>query len=248
MINAQTQGVTIIVDELGTEYHSITDWGLAIGNNNYIGTPELYTNYIEVPGANKLLDVSQALTGRRTYKSRPIHIEFGAVNRAINWDAVMSAFRNRIDGRVVRLIFDNDENYYWTGRCQITDFDRAKELGTFNLDIPQADPFKYNVRSNIDPWLWDPFDFEEDYVPDEPEINVNGTKTIIIPHGNMYTVPTFTVNNMTTPIVMTVNGRNYNLQSGYNYIPTLMVNGDTDTTITFTGVGQIIMEYRGGSL
>lgn len=248
MINPTTQGVTIIVDELGTEYHSINDWGLAIGNNDYIGTPVLEEHYIEVPGANKLLDVSQALTGRRTYKSRPINIKFGAVNKAVNWDLVISTFRNRIDGRVVRLIFDNDETHYWSGRCQITDFDRIRTLGEFTLSLPYADAFKYDIKSNIDPWLWDPFDFENDVVPEEPVIDISGTKTIIVPSGNMYTVPTFTVNNMTSPITMSVNNRVYPLVSGYNYFPTLMVNGDTETTITFNGEGQVIMEYRGGSL
>lgn len=248
MIHPLTQGVKIIVDELNTEYHSIYDWGLAIGNNDYIGTPVLYENYIEVPGANKLLDVSQALTGRRTYKYRPINIKFGAINNEVNWDLVMSTFRNRIDGRIVRLIFDNDEAHYWTGRCQLVNFDRARKLGEFTLSLPYADAFKYDINSNIEPWLWDPFDFENDVVPAEPEIEIDGIKTITILPGNMYTVPTFTVNNMTTPITLSVNGRTYNLVSGYNYFPTLMVNGDTETSITFRGKGVVVMEYRGGSL
>lgn len=247
-INPKSQGVTIIVDELGIEFHSIDDWGLYVSNNDYIGTPVLYTKYIEVPGSNKMLDVSQALTGRRTYKSRPISVDFGRVHPKIEWDAVISNFRNNIDGRIVRLIFDNDPNYYWIGRCQITDFDRVMTLGTFKLKVPDADPFKYSVQSNVDPWLWDPFDFENDIVPEEPVIEVNGSASITVPKGTMYTCPEFTVTGMTTPIVLKFKNRTYTLKSGYNYFPALMIGGDEEITLNFAGVGRVLMEYRGGSL
>lgn len=248
MINPRTQGVTIIVDELGLQFHSINDWGLAIGNNNYIGTPILYTNYIQVPGANKLLDASQALTGRRTYISRPINIELGSVRKTTDWDLIISSFRNRIDGRVVRLIFDNDELHYWTGRVQLTDFDRVGELGTFTLSIPTADPYKYNINSNIDPWLWDSFNFESDSIPAEPIIYVDGVETLIIPVGSMYTVPKFTVNEMERPLSLTLGNKVYAMKNGENYFPTVMVNGDEEVVLTFSGKGQILFEYRGGSL
>lgn len=248
MINPQTQGCTIIVDELNTQYHSIHDWGLGVENNDYIGTPVLYTNYIQVPGANKLLDASQTLTGRRTYDYRPINIKFGAVNRRESWDSIMSQFRNKIDGRIIRVIFDNDANYYWTGRCQLTEFDRVRELGTFRLQIPKADPYKYNIRSNVEPWLWDPFNFITDSIPEEPVIEIDGTKTVTIPAGTMYTVPKFTVKRMITPLNMTVNGRVYELKTGDNYFPAVNVNGDFDVNLVFSGVGEVVIEYRGGSL
>ena len=53
-----TNGATIIVVSTGKCYHTLRDWGLAIGNNNCIGDPVLETFYLDVPGADGILDYS----------------------------------------------------------------------------------------------------------------------------------------------------------------------------------------------
>ena len=55
-------GATITV---GTKsYHTFNDWKMTIINNNYIGDPEVETNYLDVPGRDTMLDYSESLTGR----------------------------------------------------------------------------------------------------------------------------------------------------------------------------------------
>lgn len=245
--NLKYVGATIIIERTGQEYHTVTDWNLIITSAVNISEPEQQTSYIEIPGANAMLDVSEALSGRLSFRKRNISIALAGIGEQMTWDTIISSFRNAVEGKVVHIIFDNDPNYYWKGRAHITGYERAMECGRFNLELPEADPYKYNVRSNVEPWLWDPFDFENDVVPEEPIINVNGTTSITIPAGNMYTVPEFTVSELTS-LTLTVNGRNYNMTSGYNYFPGVMVNGDVPVTLTFNGKGRVIMEYRGGSL
>lgn len=143
-MDALTNGVTIVADD-GTSYHSFTDFGLAIGNNNYIEAPEYDTYYVEVPGRDGLLDLTEMITGRPTYRTREINIELGGMGDPNTWDAKISQLRNLFHGHIVKLIFDNDPTYYWTGRAEIIDYDRFRNLGTFTLAIPQADPFKYSV-------------------------------------------------------------------------------------------------------
>ena len=51
-MSTMTNGATITVIATGKSYHTLRDWGLAIGNNNCIGTPVQETFYLDVPGAD----------------------------------------------------------------------------------------------------------------------------------------------------------------------------------------------------
>lgn len=249
MSNVLTYGISIYVEDTGKTYHTLNDWGFALGNNNYIGDPELETTYIQVPGRDGLIDASEAISGRRVYKKRQLAFELGGVRNARNWDTIISGFRNNIHGRVCRLIIDNDPNYYWRGRVFIQDFDRFRDLGTFTLAVPNADPYKYDTESSTDPWLWDPFNFETDMITYIGAITVSGSETVTIPHGHMATCPRFVVSERTSStFTVECDGITYPLADGSNIVPSIMVDGDDDVELTFTGAGNVEIVYRSGSL
>ncbi len=241
-------GVKIIVESTGKTYHSLKDWGLVIGNNNYIGEPEQETNYVEIPGASCCLDMSEALTGHPVFKSRKINVLLGGMRERSRWDNVISEIRNEIHGQIVHLIFDNDLNYYWRGRVTVCDFDRVRELGTFTLSVPMADPYKYDVFDTVDPWEWDPFDFENGVIRYLGPMNINNT-SVVVPRGGMETVPVFVINEITTDeLKVTVNGSTYSLSVGENRFPQIKVAGNTEILLVFAGIGKGTIKYRGGSL
>ena len=82
MNNVLTIKATITVENSGKVIDTLADWGCAIGNNDYIGEPEVETYFIDVPGADGFLDGSEAITGRPVYKSREIDILFGGKKHA----------------------------------------------------------------------------------------------------------------------------------------------------------------------
>lgn len=249
MSNVLTYGISIYVEDTGKTYHTLNDWGLALGNNNYIGDPEMETTYIQVPGRDGLIDASEAISGRRVYKKRQLAFELGGTRTGLNWDTIISGFRNNIHGRVCRLIIDNDPNYYWHGRVFIEDFDRFRDLGTFTLSVPNADPYKYDTESSTDPWLWDPFNFETDMITYIGAITVSGSETVTIPHGHMATCPRFVVSERTSStFTVECDGITYPLADGSNIVPSIMVDGDDDVELTFTGAGNVEIVYRSGSL
>lgn len=248
-MNELTYGISIYVEDSGKTYHTLDDWDLALGNNNYIGDPEMETTYIQVPGRTGLIDASEVISGRRIYKKRSLEFELGGIRDRLDWDGVISAFRNNIDGRVCRLTLDNDKNYYWRGRAYIRGFDRFRDLGTFSLAVPTADPYKYNKTSSAEPWLWDPFNFETDMITYIGAITVVGSASVTIPHGHMATSPELVVSDMTSPtFTVTANGMTYPLTVGTNRVPSILVGGDTDVELEFTGDGKIQIVYRSGSL
>lgn len=249
MTNAMTNGISIFVEDTGRTFHTITDWDLGLSNNNYIGDPEMETTYISVPGRDGLIDASEAVTGRRIYKRRELAFEMGGIHPHLNWDAIISGMRNEIEGRVCHLILDNDEEYYWRGRVYIQDFDRFRGLGTFTLAVPNADPYKYEVHSSSEPWLWDPFNFETGVIIQEEAHIIVGSDTITIPHGHMPTCPELVVSDkISGTFSVTFEGTTYQLQVGSNKIPAIMVGGDKNADLTFAGSATVQIVYRGGSL
>lgn len=249
-MNALTNGAKIIVYATNEEFHTLDDWGLAIGNNNYIGDPQQHLDYISVKGRNGLLDVSEALTGRPTYSNREINVSLGGIRNRTNWDTVISDLRNKIDGKQIKLIFDNDPSFYWFGRCHIEGFDRMRDLGTFNLSIPQADPYKYNVQAFNEDWLWDPFNFETSVVTDASEHTVDGHLEILIPYGTMPVSPTIIVTDIVGGLTVQKYGdsRIIELKLGENKVYSITVNDEKESILMFDGQGTFSINYRGGSL
>lgn len=241
-------GVKIIVESTGRFFHSYDDWGLYITNTDYIGEPKQYTRYIEIPGRNGLLDLSEAISGRQIYTSREIKINLAGRRDKTDWDVVMSAFRNDINGKVCRLIFDNDQSYYWRGRIEIKDFKSALNLGKFVIDVPNADPYKYSLTSSAEPWLWDPFNFETGIITYIGAVTISGTETITIPAGYMPITPEIVVSDLSGTLTLNYGGQTYTLTTGTNKIPSILVGGDADVDLTFTGNAKVQIVYRSGSL
>lgn len=247
-MNELTYGISIYVEDTAQTYHTLEDWDLALGNNNYIGDPEMETTYISVPGRDGLIDASEAISGRRVYKQRELSFELGGVRSRLSWDGVISSFRNNINGRICRLTVDNDKGYFWRGRVYVQGFDRFRELGKFTLAVPCAEPYKYSVTSSAEPWLWDPFNFETDYITYIGSITIVGSTNVTIPHGNMLVMPEIVATNVIGTLTVDFNGITYTLASGTNKIPSIMVGGESDVTLTFSGNAEVQIVYRSGSL
>jgi len=248
-MNELSNGITIYVEDTDKTYHTLDDWGFALGNNNYISDPEMETNYIDVPYRNGLIDASTAVTGRPVYKKRQLSFNMGGTRERLAWDATMSAVRNAIHGRTCQLIMDNDIAYYWRGRVFVENFDRFRGLGTFQINVPNAEPYKYSLVSSSEPWLWDPFNFETDMIIYIGAWTVDGSLTRTIPAGHMSTTPAFIVSELTgVSVVLTVDGQNYDMVAGSNSFPEVIVGGDSDVEMTLTGHAKVQIVYRSGSL
>lgn len=248
-MNELSNGISIYVEATNKTYHTLDDWGYALGNNNYISDPQMETNYIDVPYRDGLIDASTAMTGRPIYKKRQLAFKLGGIEPRMAWDSIISGLRNRIHGRTCQITLDNDPNYYWRGRVFLKDFDRFRGLGEFTLSIPDAEPYKYSKLQSTDPWLWDPFNFETDMIVQVGAWEITGSGSFTVPAGFMPTCPIFVVSDLVgQSIDMVTGGNTYTLVSGSNKFAEILVNGDADVTFAFTGTADVQIVYRGGSL
>lgn len=228
-----SNGVTIIVNN--NSYHSFNDFGLAIGNNNCIGAPEVETHYIDIPGMNGFLDLTETIAGHVVYTSREIKIDFGGQYTRADWDARISTFRNLFHGKIVKVIFDNDPNYYYTGRAFVEDFDRFRELGTFSFVIPKAEPFKYRNTLTIDQTI---------------TFNSGATHIVNLTTPEMCKGPYFVVSNLTgSALTITSNITQTITANGTYYSPDFAVPGTRTYTLSkMDGTATVKWSYYKGSL
>ena len=242
-----TNGVTITIISTGKSYHTLKDWNLAIGNNNCIGDPTQETYYLDVPGADGFLDYSDSLTGRPVFKERSIEITLGGKLNREKWTAFISNLRILLQGKKIRIVFDDFPGYYWEGRCELSSFERSREIGTFKLSIPQADPYGYSLNENSENWFWDPFDFELGVIDDPITITLtaeSNTSTCTIVHGNVPFIVSIRVSDLgDVGLSMTDGTDNYLLKLGDNPFAQLLVDTE-DLTLTFTGRGSLQVIYR----
>lgn len=222
----KTNTVNITVD--GQTYNSLTDFGLAIGNTDYIGEPVQPASLIFVPGREKPLDLMDSVFGKQYFTHRKIKINFGAVNPAESWDSVMSNFRNLFSGKTVMLTFANDPDWYWTGRAQLTGFKRRRGLGEFTLDIPYADPYKYKIVLT-----------EYEVIP------ASIGRSQICVNDRMSVIPNFYATNVCT---LAFGNITKTLQVGNNsFMDIVFEQGNNEVILTGT-VGTVTISYREGRL
>lgn len=241
-------GATIIVGF--TSYHTYRTWGLIMTSPDPIGDPELETSYLQVMGRSNLLDWSEALTGNPVFKGRQINMDFAMKTEPVLWSAIVSEIRNSIEGRQVKIIFDDDPSHYWLGRIQVKDTDRLTRLGKMKM-YAYCDAYKKEKASSQEKLKWDDMNFLTDVLRYLGTIQIEDSATITIPRGDGNgVVPTITVTNLVGSMTMHSNrpNKNYTLLSGKNRFPDLKVCGTYDITLTFTGTANVQIDYRGESL
>jgi hypothetical protein len=105
------------------------------------------TNYIEIPGADGDLDLSEAL-GEIKYKSRTGKLVF-TVRPSDNFEEKKSEISNLLNGKHFdKIILDKDPDWYYQGRCSINDWKCDKTIGQITVDL-KLHPWKLKVNETV---------------------------------------------------------------------------------------------------
>ena len=224
--------------------HTYTDYGLYVTNTNPVEPPEVKAEYIEVPGRNGQIDLTEALTGYTVYNNRQIVLELGGRKRSQDWPGFMSNFLNDLHGKSVKVIFDNDPSYYYQGRATVeSDYEKGNEIARFTLTI-NAEPYKYSNQSTTEPWLWDPLSFVDGVNRYYNQLQVDGTAQIQVLGSEMPVIPVFTTS---AAMQVKFGGKTYDLAAGNNKIYDIVLMNQA-YTLTFTGTGTVSISYKTGRL
>ena len=200
------------------------DYGLIVAPYA-IPMPEPQTNFVEIPGRDGALDLSEAF-GTIRYADRIIPLMLYA--RA-PFDAAISAFAADVHGRRMNVIFDRDPTYYYDARVTVEDVDRHAGYCELSLEC-RAKPYKLEH-----------FETTMTVLP-------TGSATVTLTNTRMPVVPTITTSaEMTLTFTIRTVSYTVTLSAGAHTIPSLVLAED-DTEVEITGTGSITFTYRKGAL
>lgn len=223
--------------------HSFNDFGL-IFNSKTISEPEAQVVNISVPGRNGSIDLTEVLTGDVRYNDRKLSIDFTIRDNVSKWEEIRQRIANEIHGKQLKIIFDDDISYYWYGRVSVGEIKPDGAIAAINISAIVS-PYKYNITTSVDDWLWDPFDFETGIINETANIVVSGTKSVSIICSGKVENPIITADAQMTCSVDGGAAVTVNVGTEVNYDIVLTAG---EHTLVFNGNGIISINYVGGSL
>lgn len=143
------------------ELNTWDDWHLVPTSRPLFSQPTQKTQYIDIPGADGSIDLTESLTPYPVYNNRTGSLEFIVMNGYESWDVKLSMINNFLHGKKMRAILEDDPSYYYEGRFTVNNW-KSNNNGTWsNITIDyNVAPYKTSLLSTVDDWLWDPFSFE----------------------------------------------------------------------------------------
>lgn len=121
--------------------HTYRDWGLLLRSRPQISPPAPKYKMIQVPGSDRIIDLTESLTGQIHYEPRTISFEFVTGAPRAQWASLHSDILTYMHGKSVKIIFDDDPNWYYTGRVTVGDFEAEKKTATLTMTAT-VEPYK----------------------------------------------------------------------------------------------------------
>lgn len=151
----------IFTDQNGSSINTWDDWHLIPSSRPVFSPPSLKTRFVDIPGANGYLDLTESLTGYPLYGDRSGSFEFIVDNDFKPWYQTYSDVMDFLHGKKLKAVLEDDLEFFYEGRFTISEWnskDTIASRSTITIDYNVA-PFKWSAESSTDNWLWDPFNF-----------------------------------------------------------------------------------------
>lgn len=229
------------VDVLFGNIKSHEDWGLKL-ETIQLSFPEAKTDQIDIPGANGVIDLTE-VNGQVCYKNRTMTLTFSLDDDYAKWHLLSSRIAKELHGKMIKCILPDDPNYYYEGRFSI-DSKKTNDVITDIVITGDVHPFKMDVYSSSEEWLWDPFSFEDGIIRSYHDIEISGTTPVSVIGSEMPVVPKFVCS---TEMELSFKGSVFHLSAGETTDYDIILS-EGENQLIFTGHGTVTIEYRGGIL
>ena len=171
-----------------------TDWHLIPATRPTPAMPGFNTKYVEIPGRDGTIDLSECLVKRPVYGDRSGSFQFYVDHEHYNpietWVSVYHDIAAFLHGKHMKMCLSDDPLWYYEGRFSLNEFSPDAAFSSITINY-QVQPFKYKIYTSGDTdILWDPFNFETDY---DYSILINR----IIPRGQSFS---FTIMTDSVPV------------------------------------------------
>lgn len=185
------------------------------------------TTYIEVPGADGSIDLTEA-NGEVRYSDRECTFKFTMHPLDTStWEEKQTEVSNLLNGRVFKITLDKDDEFHYQGRCTVSEYTSDKNFKQITV-AAKVKPYKYKHNLTI----------VTATLSDTP-------KTLNILNGRKSIAPTIECSNDNTSIVF--GDATYKLNAGTHKILDIrFVEGINNVTVS--GNGTVIFRYQEAEL
>ena len=206
--------------------HSFNNLGLRWLGPFNIDLPDPVIKTKNIPGRDGELDYSDALTGRVAFKNRIFSTDFEIETKSTSdYIKKSSDITNALHAKRFRITLDTEPEFYYEGRVTVTPHKRKNErFADFTVEM---DVFPYKRKKNLT----------------QIHAHVVGKTTLCC---NNLREPVVPVIKTSAPMNLTFKNRHVSVQSGTHLIDFVFEEGEN--YITAEGNGDIVIEYREGSL
>lgn len=205
--------------------HTYDDWGLVI-TDKLLGLPTPKESSVDVDGADGDIDTSEVLSGEIKFGKRKLQFEFTMTTPYNEYNELVTEISNYLHGKKLKIILDEDDEYYYLGRCNINQWTSDKRIGKIVI-VCNCEPYKYTLRPLI------------------TTASINGKTYVKILGKRMTVTPTIEVSNNMNVIV---DGISVPLQANKQYEIFDLFIKEGLNTLVFEGNGEVKITYTGGEL
>ena len=201
--------------------HSITDWDLLMVSKS-IGDAEPKVIDVDIPGSNGKLDLSE-WTGEVLYNNRTLVFYFDIYDSPSNWWTLKRQITNYLHGKKLKIILDQDKDYYYFGRCKVADFSNETTVAHIIIEC-DCDPFIYKNEITTK--------------------TITGVGTLTLSNSRKRVMPTIT---STESMQFNFEGNTF-VVNGALQSPDIILKEGDNTLEVISGTGTLTVTYQEGEL
>lgn len=205
--------------------HSYLDWGLFLKSRPVISPPIPKTMYVDIPGSDGVIDLTESLTGDVKFENRTIRCEFWVLGARDRWSDIYSEIMDYLHGQQMKIILDEDASYYYMGRLKVNEWKSDKATSTISIE-GTVEPYKLkNDRTAV-------------------SLSVNGQATVLCRNLRKSVVPTIITD---AEFRVEFEDTSYAIPAGESIVPDILFKAG-DNILYCYGTGNITFTYQEGSL
>lgn len=202
--------------------HSWDDFSLILSEKK-IGSPSPKTETIDIPGGDGVLDLTEFF-GEVRYNNRPLEFVFSTKVPQSEFLALFSRVQNALHGQKMRIVLDDDPEWFYVGRITVSEWKANKAIGKLTIDC-DCEPYKTKINETVV--------FAE----------VTEETTVILPNSKKRVVPTIDI---TGTVNLTYGVNFYALSEGrYDLPAVLLENGNNSILLSGSGTATFTYLERG---
>lgn len=127
-------------------YNTWNNWHLIPTTRPVVAQPNPNYTYVDIPGADGSLDITDYLIGRPTYSDRTGSFDFYVANGYGDWSARRTEIASILNGQIMKMYLEDEkESYYYEGRFYLRAWTPDASYSKVTIEY-RLKPYRYQAN------------------------------------------------------------------------------------------------------